>query len=98
MDNFFITGINEKQEAGSLKIYPNPAIQQITIELPVTGNTMTGTMSVFSMTGQAMIKRQVNGSKIKINVSSLPAGIYFVRLINNDNDRTPKGLGKFVKK
>jgi hypothetical protein len=93
-----IVGINEKEQPGSLKIYPVPATEYITIELDGTGSIMIGTVSIYGMTGQEMIKLNVNDSKIMIDVKSLPASIYFARLIHQEgNARATIGLGKFVK-
>ena len=91
-------GIAEKNNSRSLKIYPNPASDRITIELSETGCDKHGTVSIYGMTGQEMIRQQVEDSRFEINVGSLPAGIYFVRLINQDkNVPAAAGIGKFVK-
>lgn len=91
-------GVIEKRQANSLKIYPDPASEQITIELSESGSNMNGKVSIFGMTGQEMIKQEVKGSKLELNVSSLPTGIYFVRLIDEEmNVPISIGSGKFVK-
>ena len=45
------------------------------------------------MTGQELIKQQIESYMVELNVSSLPMGIYFIRLVNNDAIE----VGKFVK-
>jgi photosystem II stability/assembly factor-like uncharacterized protein len=86
-------GINEKTQTTSLKIYPNPAKGKIIIEPTGSGSNMNGTVSLYGLSGQEMIRQQVQGSKVEINVSSLPTGIYFIRLENNNKNE----FGKFVK-
>jgi photosystem II stability/assembly factor-like uncharacterized protein len=86
-------GIDKKQQISSLKIYPNPATDLISIELPESGSNMNGTVSIYRMSGQELIQQQVQDSRTEINVSSLPKGIYFVRLVNNEKI----DYGKFVK-
>ena len=86
-------GINEVQPTSSLKIYPNPAAEKITIVLDEMGNNMSGTVSVFGMTGQELIREQVQSSKVELNVGSLSKGIYFITWTNNEN----ADYGKFVK-
>jgi photosystem II stability/assembly factor-like uncharacterized protein len=90
-------GINEPQNTNdlinSLKIYPNPATEYISIEIPESGSRMKGTVSVYGMAGQLLIQGQVQDSKSEINVFSLPKGIYFVRLINEEKIN----FGKFLK-
>jgi hypothetical protein len=86
-------GINNNLQTNSLKFYPNPATEKINIELSEPGSNMNGTISIYEMTGQEMIRKQVTGSKVEINVSSLPGGIYLVKLIANKKIE----VGKFVK-
>jgi len=86
-------GINEKQQTKSLKIYPNPATENITIEQLGSGIIMNGTILIYGMDGQELISQQVNGSKVELNVGSLPKGLYFVRLMNSEKT----GFGKFIK-
>jgi photosystem II stability/assembly factor-like uncharacterized protein len=83
--------IDEKTQTTSLKIYPNPAKEKIIIEPTESGNYMNGTVSIYGMTGQELIRQQA--SKGELNVNSLPSGIYFVRLIK----RGKIEFGKFVK-
>jgi photosystem II stability/assembly factor-like uncharacterized protein len=89
----FPVGTDEKQQMSSLKIYPNPAINHITIELSESGTNINGTYTIFGMSGLALIQQQVQDSRSEINVSSLPKGIYFVRLSNNENI----DYGNFIK-
>jgi hypothetical protein len=54
---------------------------------------MDGSLSIFEMGGVELIKQKVQGLKVEINVSSLPVGIYYVRLFNENKFV----VGKFVK-
>ncbi|MDD5569665.1 MAG: T9SS type A sorting domain-containing protein [Bacteroidales bacterium] len=65
----------------SFSIFPNPANTTITIELPQT--TTKSTLSVFNITGEEVIKQQIIQTKIELDVSRLPSGMYFVRIISN---------------
>lgn len=89
----FPVGINEKQQSNSLKINPNPATEKITIESSVTGSSLNGTVSVYGIAGQELIRQQVQGSRVEINISSLQKGVYFIRLMNSEKTVS----GKFVK-
>jgi photosystem II stability/assembly factor-like uncharacterized protein len=88
-----ITGIIENQKPGSLNIYPNPATDQIIIETSESGSNLNGTISLYGMAGHELIQKQVQGSRSEINVSALPNGIYFVRLIYEENIE----FGQFIK-
>jgi len=77
----------------SLKIYPNPATEYITIEPSEPGSNMNGTVSIYGMTGREVIRQQIQGSKTDINVSSLQKSVYVIRLMNNEKT----AFGKFIK-
>jgi photosystem II stability/assembly factor-like uncharacterized protein len=87
------TGINKKQLTNSLKIYPNPVREKISIELPGSGASMIGTVYIYGMTGQEMFRQEVKSSKVELSVSSLPSSAYFIRMISSKGT----GIGKFVK-
>ena len=85
-----MVGIKEQQES-RLSLYPNPAIDKITIE---TSSMLTKTkLSISNLSGQELITRQITSPKTQLDISSLPSGIYFVRL---KNDKTV-AMGKFIK-
>lgn len=86
-------GTNEHDASGDMKIYPNPADKFITLELPGLSGNPTGIICIFSITGKEMIHQAVQGAIVEIDVSLLPKGIYFVRIMNS----AETGVGKFVK-
>ena len=74
-------GLNENGTSEShINIFPNPASDQITIDLAEQGNNAGWTISIYGMTGQELIKQQVHSFKSEIDISSLPAGIYYYAL------------------
>jgi hypothetical protein len=75
----------------SLKIKPNPASNFITIETAAT--SVTGRLSILNLTGQDLISQRISEKRTVINISDLPAGVYFVRLTNNTTVET----GKIIK-
>jgi hypothetical protein len=87
------TGVETLKSESSFTIYPNPASQTITIEMAKSGSSVNGTISIYGMAGQELMQQQVQGSRAEINVSSLPKGIYFFRLVNNEKIE----FGKFIK-
>ena len=60
----------------NVNIFPSPATNRITIERE--GNSSPATLIIVNGSGQSMITRQINGSKVNIDISPWPAGIYFV--------------------
>lgn len=69
-------GINERSISNSqFSIYPNPASMTVTVE-----TDQPSTLTLTDATGRMIADFKNLNSKFKIDVSSLPAGVYFVRL------------------
>ena len=64
------------------KIYPNPVSGQLTIETAQLKNENTLTIS--NISGQELIRQQLNNCKIQIDISNLTSGIYFVKLVSDE--------------
>jgi hypothetical protein len=75
----------------AVSIYPNPSSTQIIIQ---TGETIPKfQLSIFNPSGKEVIMQQASGSRIDIDISHLPGGVYFVRIV----DEGSVLVGKFVK-
>lgn len=74
-----------------LKLYPNPAKDKITISSSAkAGNAH---LSIFNISGEKVIERQLIDNETQIDISTLPRGVYFVRL---QNEKMVE-VGKMVK-
>ena len=82
-----------KKEISELKIFPNPANDLVNVTFPNAGNKIL--MEVFDLKGgKVLSKTYVNNSAFfneKITTSGLSAGMYFIR-ITNDNQISIKKL------
>jgi hypothetical protein len=66
----------------NLKIYPNPSYSQsIGVTAPTPNNEK---IIIYDLKGQVMIQQSINNSKTEINSSSLPVGVYIIKIFNND--------------
>ena len=66
-----------------VKIYPNPASDFLKLE-----NVKRGTqIQVFNLIGKTMISTTANGMNMKLDVSDLHTGIYFVKIGNGFTQR-----------
>jgi hypothetical protein len=74
-----------------IHIYPNPAQNEFTIE----GNLNLYQIELFDSVGRIHRKANPNGAIYTFDISSLPKGIYFVRVLNEDN--TFVSIRKIVK-
>lgn len=82
------TGIDEFTNKNlSIKIYPNPAQQFFTIELP---NQQTFNLLVYDVTGRKVYQRTNATGTMSINCSNFNAGVYFVKAINERTVLTDK--------
>ena len=69
-------GIAEvEMESGSISIFPNPTSTTIQLRLPSTPTTIT----LFNLLGEKVREEKVSGSRVTMDVSELPAGLYIVR-------------------
>ncbi len=71
-----------------MHLYPNPAVDNVTIsaDSPITS------VELFTFNGSQAMKQAVNGSStsIDLNVSSLPQGIYIVRIVTGNKTITKR--------
>lgn len=72
-----------------LKIYPNPASEHVTIDVP--GALGTQQIQVYNATGQLMMLVEA-ASPVTLNVAGWPSGLYIVRAVNSQGR-----VVKFVK-
>ncbi len=84
-------GITEVISESTISIYPNPATSEFTIALP---KAINGEVRVFDITGKLLIYEAdaLIANKHTVDVSSLVAGTYFVRLNTAEGSATKKLL------
>ena len=76
----------EDTEEPTIKIYPNPADGSVTVE-----SENMEYIQVFSILGKEKIVQTVSGkTSVNIDMSNLPAGLYYFRITTNDGFVTRK--------
>ena len=68
-------GVSELEN--TLKVYPNPANDYLTIEGNITS------VEIYNTVGQCLLTKQVNGNT-RIDLAGFNNGIYFLRVYNNE--------------
>lgn len=79
--------------AGRFLLYPNPASSHIIIDTKPDINLSATVMVIYNTYGMPVIEKSLKAPSEKINISDLSAGLYFVRL---SNDNTVK-IVNFIK-
>jgi uncharacterized protein (TIGR02145 family) len=74
------SGMNSINYLNMLKIYPNPAQDQITIE--ISKELGESSMAIVNIEGQGLLKQRISGEKTIIDITNIPCGVYFVRIIS----------------
>jgi len=81
-----IAGVENTEITGSFKIFPNPATQDIQIDLSGLKSSAQQ-FEITHLTGKTVATKPSNGSLLQtISVAELPAGNYLIRIF------TPKGV------
>ncbi len=71
-------GVNNPDSNKDFVLYPNPATNVVNIQLPA--NAAFEAYSVYDVTGKQLINGSVNATQTTIDVSSLAAGSYIIKL------------------
>jgi hypothetical protein len=80
------TGINESIDQTSfVQIYPNPASNVLNIKL--SGFDLNSTsLKITNILGQDVINTSVSNDQLELNLSNMPNGMYFVRVLVNNKE------------
>ncbi len=71
-----VTGTDDVFENVSVKIFPNPASERVTVVVDLAGEK---TAAIWSAFGQKMLETSFSG-KAEMDVSSLAQGLYFIQI------------------
>jgi hypothetical protein len=86
-----LTTVEEVKTGNGITLIPNPSTDKITISLPaISGNTQ---LSIFNVSWEKVMERQLTDTETQIDISALPRGVYFVRV---QNEKMVE-VGKMVK-
>ncbi|MBE0638406.1 MAG: T9SS type A sorting domain-containing protein [Bacteroidales bacterium] len=83
---YITTGVKEEQEF-SFKLYPNPVSEILTIDHFSSDEVAVQIVSAF---GKIVLAQEFTSSKIELNLTSLPPGIYLVNLTSEGKTASEK--------
>jgi hypothetical protein len=89
-EKLVITGVSNYETHERLQVFPNPFINEITIEYP---GTEQFTIEILNSGGQKVFENNVTSrNRFQVNLSAFPAGVYFVKAIAGKKVRIQKIL------
>ncbi|MBI9067138.1 MAG: T9SS type A sorting domain-containing protein, partial [Salinivirgaceae bacterium] len=92
LGNYTPTSISTEKEALSITVYPNPGNSQINVELPLT--IKEASFSLYSLTGQLLLTKQVGLQEQSISTTELAKGMFIYKIEANN---VLIGKGKWLK-
>ncbi len=88
------TGVNPVSGTNVLQLFPNPAHNTLTGNLPNSLSTSESRLNIIALDGRAVMRNtDVTQSRFETDISQLANGVYFVQLFSNDD----VWIEKFVK-
>jgi hypothetical protein len=78
-----VTGIKANNHNLNINVYPNPAVDFLFLDIPSNSE-----LQIINSFGQIVIRQKCTESSVKINISKLTQGIYFVNVNSNHLSRT----------
>ncbi|MBO0929934.1 S8 family serine peptidase [Fibrella aquatilis] len=92
-DEVYIVILATEPANASFRVYPNPAQQRLTVDLDGTAVTVQPSVTLYDARGtrlsQQPMDRWLSGWRAMLDVSSLPAGTFFVQVVD-DPTQPPK--------
>jgi glucosylceramidase len=71
----------ESSNPSEINIFPNPATDYISVECVHKQNLK---LSIFNIVGELVLKNELLSSTSEIDISSLPAGMYIIKVSGMD--------------
>ncbi len=80
-------GIATMSNVANVEVYPNPVNDELTIK---ADNGSYTTMTITNTMGQQLMKQALNTTQTKVNVKTLPSGIYYITLRGDSGVKVQK--------
>lgn len=80
ISNRYSTSVSTTNRTTDVVMYPNPAHNELNVLFD--GNAGIKNITVYNLIGKAVTVYKVNGNSANMDVSNIPSGIYFIRLID----------------
>ncbi len=74
-----VTSLNDNVFSQQTRVYPNPAVQTLTIETPVAG-----TVTLYDLTGRVQLQQALRSDRNQVDIARLRAGYYVAVIAGAD--------------
>lgn len=81
-NNLTVTPTRQPPLPLDVKVFPNPAHSRLIAEFP---SPMPSRLQLFNLQGILLLKKRSAEKEVALEISHLPAGAYFLRIINDDH-------------
>ncbi|MEM7106506.1 MAG: T9SS type A sorting domain-containing protein [Bacteroidota bacterium] len=86
-----ILSSENQMSPNEINVYPSPASKSVNINIPHNWNSME--LSIYSLSGQVVMVKNVSGPSFNLNTTNLPSGFYILSLnLGNNNIANKKIL------
>jgi len=82
----FTVGIKETELSISLTAFPNPTMDNLTLQINDYNNEKLS-YQLFDIQGKQLSSGQVTAQQTQIKMNSLPSATYFINLVNQENKK-----------
>jgi len=76
---------NDQQTETEVKVYPNPANDNVTVELIGYDNLQYAEIQIYGLVGNLIFSKKITENVSYISVAELKSGLYFYNVIVNNN-------------
>ena len=87
------TGISTLENQ-AFRVYPNPVESELIVEVVENGGIFKSALKLFTAGGQIVFEKEINLNLHRFNLSNLPSGIYYLKVIQG----TKTEMHKIIKK
>ncbi|MBU0487352.1 MAG: T9SS type A sorting domain-containing protein [Bacteroidetes bacterium] len=80
-----VTGINPVEMRNEFRVFPNPASNATTVEIPDFQANKKYTIQLYNSIGASEMSFTAESRLVEFNIADLSRGIYFIRILSDDN-------------
>jgi hypothetical protein len=79
------TGISEMTTSKDIHVYPNPAVNEVAVEIDGFSPDNKLMLLMYDVFGKEVLRTETNHSPFRLGLEQINAGIYFLKITENEN-------------